>query len=206
MNEFEQALIARFGAARVEQIAPQEPGDMPLLKLSLELRSPITVLMTNGLHNYAMPVPEKFREFAHQELYFCLPSYWDLDDRSNPSSNWVFTWIQKLAQHVTAKQTWFGPAHTIPCGNPATALSATMKQNHLYLTEPLFLARELTPLTLSDRTVHFLGILPIFEDEMDYKLGKGPYKLQQKLNQQGITELLDDYRMTALKSKWRFWK
>jgi hypothetical protein len=206
MNEFEQALITRFGQERVATIAPAHPGDIPLLKLSLELRSPITVLMTNGLHAYEMPVPEKFKEYASQELYFCLPSYWDLDDPDNSLSNWVYPWIQKLAAHVVSKQTWYGPAHTIPCGNPPQALSATMKQSYLYLAEPIFLANELQPVQLSNREVHFLGIIPIFEDEMDYKLGKGPYKLQQKLKGQGITELLDDYRMTSLKSKWRFWK
>jgi hypothetical protein len=41
---------------------------------------------------------------------------------------------------------------------------------------------------------------------MDFKLGKGTFKFQRKLAQQNITELLDDYRMTALRNKWRFFR
>jgi hypothetical protein len=48
-----------------------------------------------------------------------------------------------------------------------------------------------------------LAIIPIFPDEMDYKQGKGTFKFLQKLSNQGVTEKLDDYRSTVLKSKWR---
>ena len=34
-------------------------------------------------------------------------------------------------------------------------------------------------------------------------MGKGTLKLQKKFKDRTITELLDDYRMTSLKTKWR---
>jgi hypothetical protein len=37
-------------------------------------------------------------------------------------------------------------------------------------------------------------------------MGKGTYKLQKKFSDKGITELVDEYRMTSLKNKWRFFK
>lgn len=196
-------LITRFGEHRVSQI-PVADGDMPLLALDLEARSPVTVIMTNGLSNYRMPVPEKLAGREYNELYFCLPSYWEWEDLENPRMNWIFPWIQRLAAYVQRQQSWFGHGHTMPCGKEMAALSETMLQNHFFLSDPILLQEELSPVELPDKTVHFLSIIPIFSDEMDYKQGQGTLKLFQKLQQHGITEMLDDYRRTVLKSKWRF--
>jgi len=156
--------------------------------------------MTIGLSSYQQPVPEKYNALKNIELYFCLPNYWEIE-ASNQS--WVFEWIQKLAKHVTTKNTWFGHGHTIPNGKPPVSISSTMKQNYFMLSEPLLLKNELTPITIDEKEIQFLSIIPIFEDELDYKLGKGTYKLIKKMNDKGITELLDDFRMTCLKNKWR---
>ena len=199
------ALKSRFGDHRVIEV-PSSDGGFPLLMLDLELKSPVTVLMTNGLSNFTMPVHEKHQDKAHIELYFCLPSYWNFDDLNDPNANWIYFWIRRLASFVIEKNTWFGHGHTMSCGSEMKSLSATMKQNHFFLSDPILLERELSPLNVGDKTVHFLCIIPIFPDEMDYKQGKGTFKFQQKLIQHGITEKLDDYRGTVLRSKWRFIK
>ena len=82
-------LEKRFGAHRVMDV-PREEGQFPLLMLDLELDSPVSVLMTNGLSDYEMPVPEKWKGREFNELFFCLPSYWEWEDMSNPRTNWVF--------------------------------------------------------------------------------------------------------------------
>jgi len=204
-SDLKSALEARFGSHRVAEFN-SSVADFPLLLLNLELKSPVTVLMTNGLSNFTMPVHEKHQSKAHIELYFCLPSYWNFEDLNDPNANWIYTWIRRLANYVVEKNTWFGHGHTMPCGKEMNPLSATMKQNHFFLSEPMLLERELAPLNLENKTVHFLAIIPIFPDEMDFKQGKGTFKFQQKLIQHGITEKLDDYRGTVLRSKWRFLK
>ena len=78
-----------------------------------------------------------------------------------------------------------------------------MKANHFLLSDPILFEEELIPIETELGIVHFLAVIPIFEDEMDYKQGKGTFKLMTKLKNQGITEKLDDFRSTSLKSKWR---
>ncbi len=197
-----EELIRRFGEHRVQEV-PVGEGEMPLLMLDLELQSPVNVLVTNGLRNYQMPVTEKWQGREFTELFFCLPSYWDWEEMDNPRTNWVFPWIQRLAKFVQEKETWFGPGHTMPCGSEMNALSETMLQNHFFLMDPILLENELAPIQVEDKTVHFLAIVPIFSDELDYKHSKGTIKLLQKFLQKGITEKLDDFRATALKSRWR---
>lgn len=197
-----EELIRRFGEHRVQEV-PVGEGEMPLLMLDLELQSPVNVLVTNGLRNYQMPVTEKWQGREFTELFFCLPSYWDWEEMDNPRTNWVFPWIQRLAKFVQEKETWFGPGHTMPCGAEMNALSETMLQNHFFLMDPILLENELAPIQVEDKTVHFLAIVPIFSDELDYKHSKGTIKLLQKFLQKGITEKLDDFRATSLKSRWR---
>ena len=78
-----------------------------------------------------------------------------------------------------------------------------MKQNHFFLSRPIYLRDELTPLQLPDYTVQFLAIIPVFEKEVEYKLHRGTLKFMDKLNTQGVSEKLDDYRGSVMKSKWR---
>lgn len=205
MTPLQTELINRFGAHRVAEVDIFD-GQVPLLALTLESRSPITVLMTNGLSDYTMSVPEVLKGLEHNELYFCLPSYWDLEDSKNENMNWVTPWIQRLTNYVLDKKSWFGHGHTMPCGQEMNSLSSTMLQNHFFLSNPILLEKELAPLKVGAKTVQFLAIIPIFPDEMDYKQGKGTLKLMRKFLSNGVTELLDDYRKTVLSSKWRLTK
>ena len=131
------ALINKFGSDRVKEI-PVGDEEIPLLLLHIHARTEVKVLMTNGLSEYRMPVPEKETGTEYKELYFCLPNYWDIDDLDNPKMNWVFHWIQRLAKHVVEKETWYGHGHTLPCGKDKNPLSESMKQNHLILLNPMF--------------------------------------------------------------------
>jgi hypothetical protein len=202
-SDLQIALERRFGEHRVSQ-APSLEKDFPLLIVELELSSPVTILVTNGLSNYSMPVPYKYLGREYNELYFCLPSYWDWEDQKNPNLNWVFTWIRKMASYVIEKGTWFGVGHSIPNGKESLPISTTMKQNNFLLSDPILLEQELEPIQFDDKTIHFLAVIPIFQDEMDYKQARGAFKFFQKLNSANVTEKLDDYRSTVLKSKWRF--
>jgi len=202
MSEVKRLLEERFGEHKVSDV-PVKEGEMPLLVLDLEAKSNVTILVTNGLSDYKMPVPEKEKGLEYNELFFCLPSYWDLQDRDNPQMNWVFRWIQRLAKYVVDKETWFGNGHTMPCGAEMNSLSLTMKQNHFLLLNPILLEIEMAPIPVEGKTIQFLAIVPIFGDEMDYKQGKGTVKLLCKMLTKNITEKLDDFRGTSLKRNWK---
>lgn len=197
------ALEERFGKHRVRAVQNPLHPEQPLVFLYLELQVPVTILMTHGLSDYTMPVLEKWQDREHNELYFCLPTYWDTDDLENPNFNWVYEWLFRLETFVRERQTWFGPGHTIPCGNPPAPLSETMKQEYLLFLDPMFAEDALRPLETGDKTIHFLATVPIFGDELDYKMGKSTYKIMRKFKQRKIDERLDDYRVSILRSRMR---
>lgn len=193
-------LIQRFGEEAISEI-PVKEGEMPLLMIELNRGSKIRVLTTNGLHNYRMPVPEAEAGKEYNELYFCLPSYWEPEELDNPKMNWVYYWIQRLVKHVEEKETWYGHGHTMPTGKEALPLSDTMKQNYFMLSDPILLEHELRPLRVGDKEVRFLAIIPLFEKEFEYKRGKTTRKLMKRLLHNHVDEKLDDFRESVMKSR-----
>jgi hypothetical protein len=79
-----------------------------------------------------------------------------------------------------------------------------MKQEYLIFLDPIFMEDALQPLEFADRNVHFLSIVPIFGDELDYKMGKGTHKIIRKFIAKKIDERLDDYRVSVLRTRMRF--
>ena len=202
MSELKKGFINRFGEHRVLD-APVGDGECSLLILDLELKSPVTVIVTDGLSEYKMPVHQKYKGREFNELYFCLPSYWEWEDTMNPRMNWTFHWIQRLVKHVVEKETWYGHGHTIPCGADATRISETMHQNHFILSDPILLQKEMEPMRSGDKTINFLAIIPVFQKELEYKIARGTLKLFTRLANNRVSEKLDDFRGSVMKSKWR---
>ena len=199
------ALANRFGDHRVHEL-PVSEGQIPLLILDLELATPVNVLVTNGLREKRMNVPERETGKEHIELFFCLPSYWEWDDLNNPNTNWVYEVIQRLSAYLLENDdAWFGNGHTMNARKDGSSLSSTMKQDHLILLNPLLLEEAMAPIQVGDMEVNFLSIVPIFSDEWDYKQSKGTVKFVRKLINKGVSEKLDDFRTSVLRSKWRIW-
>lgn len=201
MTALHTTLIERFGEENVREVHHTE-GSFPLLMINLEIGSTMTLLVTNGLNDYQMPVPEKYRSYEHNELYFCLPAHWNWENPEDKNANWVFTWIDKMANFVVDNKTWFGAGHTIPNGKDRSPISDRMKQNHFLLSHPILLNQELEPIQLKDKTIHFLAIIPIFQDEMNYKEAKGTFKIIESFINAGVSEKVDDFRSSVFSSKW----
>ncbi|NCA20466.1 MAG: suppressor of fused domain protein [Crocinitomicaceae bacterium] len=200
MHVLQQKLIERFGE-NVQLIQNRwgefllfQPKQLPTAK----------VLMTIGLSDFKMNVHEKHVDEEFNELYFLLPSYWDSEAIENPKFNWVFSWLQRLKNYTIEKNTWLGHGHTMPCGKDMESLSESMLQNHFIISNPIELYEDLQPVQVDEKMIRFLAVIPIFPDEMDYKQGKGTMKLFKKLISDNVTEKLDDYRNTVLKSRWNF--
>ncbi|TSJ46283.1 suppressor of fused domain protein [Fluviicola chungangensis] len=202
--ELLKAFENRFGAHRVKSIQNPLHNEQELMILFLELDVPVTVIMTASLSDYKMPVLEKWVGREFNEIFFCLPAYWDFEDYTNPNCSWIYSWLYKLERFVRDKNTWFGPGHTIPTGNPEVPISNLMKQEYFIFLDPILLQKELSPVIISGKTIQFLSIVPIFGDELDFKMGKGTQKFIRRFIQRNQDEKLDDYRSSILNSRLRF--
>ena len=202
MSDLKTALEERFGAHRVSDYPIGENDYIDLLKIDVEKKFPLTIICTNGLSNYEMPVIERYKDKKHTELFFCLPGYWDLTDVENENMMWPLKVIQKLTENVIEGETWYGPGHTIANGNPTTKISETMMQDNFLLAEPIELEDYFAPMIINGVTVHFLAIIPIFHKEYEQKVHQGYPKWIKKFRNRNGNEILDDYRRSIYKSRW----
>lgn len=202
MSELKSKLEKRFGQNQVNDFSSGEDDYIHLLDIDVDTKQfPMRVIMTNGLSEYKMPVPERYKEWEATEIFFCLPSYWDLEDKENTRMNWPLEIIQRLVKNVIDNQTWYGPGHTIANGNPPKAISDTMKQEYFLLSKPIVLEDYLQPLLVNDKEVHFLAIIPLFTQEFERKTNQGYYKWIKKYRLKNGNEVLDDFRRSIHKKR-----
>jgi hypothetical protein len=203
MNSFEQILQTRF---QPHQITSFDFDEERFLILDLSKSKGVNIIITSSFHTYQMPVPEKLQGFEYGQLYFCVPEYWDIMNRENSDYHWLFEWLIRIKNYTINNTTWLGDGHTYNCTKHSEQLSNTLKQNHLFISNPVFLEDELAPIQVEEKTIHFWALIPLFGDEMDYKQGKGTVKLKKKFLIKGVTEKLDEFRQSCLKNRWLFFK
>lgn len=201
----QEALNERVGEHRVKRMANPRHPEQELFVMFLELHVPLTVIMTSKLSEYRMPVSEKWVGREHNEIFFALPAYWELDDEKNASLQAIYDWIYKLEKFVLERNTWFGPGHSIPCGNPSVEISPLLKQDNFIFINPMFLEDLFQPVRLSDKMVYFLATVPVFSDELEYKQSKGTHKFVRKLYQKKYDERIDEFRKSFMTSRLRLW-
>lgn len=203
MNSFEQILASRFQHNKLTSILYE---DNVFFLLDFTKEKGIKVLMTSSFHSYQMPVPEKLQGFEFGQLYFCIPEYWDLTYPEKKEVRWLFEWLIRVKNYTINNDTWLGDGHTYNCTKYGNQLSPNIRQDHLFISNPVLLEDELSPIELEDKTIHFWALIPLFGDEMDYKQGKGTVKLKKKFLIKGVTEKLDEFRQSCLKNRWLFFK
>ena len=162
----------------------------------------LRVLMTSGLSQLKMDVHEKHvgEEFA--ELYFLLPVYWQEEDLYKEENEWVFTCLSKIKNHIETNNAWVGHGHTFSFKNAEVFFLNSSIPTQFMITRPIELKELLKPIQSEKQVIHFLALFPIYKNELSYKEARGTFKLEEKLRQCQITEKMDGYRETVIKSRF----
>jgi hypothetical protein len=198
MSVILKELQNRFGEAKVFHFNKND-NSISLILIDLLKDYRVQLLVTDGFSQYCMPVPENLKNKEKCELYFCLPSYWDLNDKTNQNMMWIIDWLPRITDYAIKTSSWFSHGHTIQCSKENLPLSQKMKQEYLVLSNPIYLEKVLRPIN----DIHFLSVIPIFKSEFEYKQKKGMEKLINKFIAAGVSEKLDDFRLPSLKRKFR---
>lgn len=165
---------------------------------------PYYTLITSGMSDLPMTVPEEARNFAYAELMLCLPESWPMDSKDE-TYYWPIRWLKLLARFPHEYKTCLGALHSMPNGDPAEPLAANTRLCGIMLGLPMTVSVDFHQLRVSDeKTIHFYSVLPLHQDEMDFKLKRGGAALVDRFEQAKITELLDPQRPSAVRRPW--WK
>ncbi|WP_058301103.1 suppressor of fused domain protein [Gorillibacterium timonense] len=168
------------------------------------------VLFTTGMSYLPMSTPEGLEEHDYAELMICLPSSWPLSQEAIQDENhyWPIRWLKMLARLPHEYHSWLGPGHTVPNGDPADPFASQTKLSGVMLMPPTIADPEFSTLKMdSGETVRFYSVLPLYTEEMNYKLRHGAEALIDKLEKTAFTEVVDIDRKNAVKSSLlSFWK
>lgn len=171
---------------------------------------PFWTLVTTGMSDRPMTVPEGAEEYTFAELMICLPPDWQMSEEAfNDEANyWPVRLLKVLARLPHEYETWLGPGHTIPNGGEEDVPYADNTEfTCAMILPPLALAPpEFAQLDLGDRIINFYGVWVLYPNEVNYKLNKGLDPLLDKLEAGQVTEMVDLLRDdTCEKKGWKFW-
>ncbi|BBI31199.1 suppressor of fused domain protein [Cohnella abietis] len=173
-------------------------------------RHPYNVLFTTGMSYLPMNTPEGREDYRYAELMICLPPDWQISDKAfkNSDNYWPVYWLKMLARLPHEHHTWLGEGHTIPNGDPAESLSNTTAMNGIILLPPIRVSQDFHTLKIDDvHSVHFYCLVPLFGEEMKFKLNEGYDALTDNFDKYQIDELIDLKRKNTCKrsffSRWK---
>lgn len=160
---------------------------------------PWITLATTGMSDLPMQVPEfeGSDTYTRAELLIYLPPDWPLDQQSfeNESNYWPLRWLKILARLPHEYETWLGEGHTIPNNDPPERIADTPFSGFLLLPPLLSQPEEAYALVTEDgETIRFYCLIPLYREEMDYKIAHGLSELIDHFDTDHITEVVDVHR------------
>ena len=168
------------------------------------------VLATSGMSERAMRVPEEMTtDWRFAELLINLPAEWQVSQDSFRDERfyWPVRLLKTLARLPHVYATWLGYAHTIPNGEPPEPYESTTAMCAAMLVPPLSLGEAMHKLERPNgQVIRFWNVLPLYADEVKFKLRKGADALLDRFDAAGIADVVDPARPSVLTSKrwWRF--
>jgi len=168
---------------------------------------PLHTLITAGMSDLAMPVPEEIETPRHMELMVTLPEYWQVDENSFENENWYWPirQLKFIARFPHKFKTWLGWGHTLPNGNPAKAYAENTELNGCIILPSVNVPDAFYKLAINERkTIEFYSIVPLYEEEMNLKLAKGSEVLLERFNKYDINDVIDINRRNVVKRQHSF--
>jgi len=162
-------------------------------------------LVTSGMAERPMTVPEGLEDHAYAELVLALPSDWpllgheSLESLDDADTFWPLWLLKDLARFPHVYDTYLGYGHTVGNGNPPQAYAGTEFFGSL-VAGACLTPEEFDELALPDgRTIRFYAVYPMHQNEIDFKLEHGTDPLVDRLVEAGVTELVDVSRASVVR-------
>lgn len=207
LEEIEAHIERHIG--KIETVFHEIVSDLihlDVLFIPASAKRPYHVLVTSGVSDQPMNVPDGLNEHNRVELIIALPKEWPLTQESFKSENnyWPIRWLKQIGRLPHEYDTWIGWGHTIPNGDPAEPIANT-KFTGFMLTPAYSLPPDFFQLkTKNGNTIRFYALIPLFQEEMDFKLNNGADSLEEKFEKQNVDFIVNPNRSNVVKKKGWF--
>lgn len=187
---FENVFPGRNSSVFHELISDVVHIDVNIMEPTEE--EPFWVLYTTGMSDLPMTIPDEIRaemdgNYDRAEVMMFLPASWELSQEAFKDDNnyWPIQLMKQMARFPHLYNTWLGYGHTIPNFQDYEPYADGTGLNGVVLYQ---LTEEVSVIPTKDgNQVHTYFLIPLYKEEMDYKLEHGMDALIDKLS-----ELEDD--------------
>jgi hypothetical protein len=158
---------------------------------------PFHTLITCGMSEKPMTTPEGWEDGRLAELMICLPELWPVNVTAfqNEEYFWPVRVLKALTRYPHENNTWLYAGHSVRCSNPPRPFAANTKMTSVLVRYPCTIPADATIIHASDdRQIRLWTIVPLYKEEWEFKNRCGFEALDELLNENGITELLDPER------------
>ncbi len=171
---------------------------------------PFYTLVTSGLSEAPMTVPEGAEDFRFAEMMICLPPNWPLglgvkDVAKGPLADennyWPIRLLKATARMPHEYDTWLSYGHTLQGAESLEPYAPGTGLCSLILLPSMNVPQEFWSMTCDGRTTHFWSLYPLYAEELAFKMQNGADALWDKLEQAGITDILNPKRPNVCKRK-----
>lgn len=179
-----------------EKVSPDIHVDICLIPPSEECNWYTLVTMGMGAHLMNVPNQLKEDQLERAELVICLPEYWKLDKEHLKDEKWYWPirLLKELARFPGENNTWLGWGHTVSYDGPL--LYTTELCASILINPPCGNIGGNTCTLPDGEEVNFYQIIPLYGDELEFKLKNGTQKLLDKMNDNIL--LVNPHRLNVL--------
>jgi Suppressor of fused protein (SUFU) len=164
-------------------------------------RRPFHTLVTSGMSEMPMNTGADAAAWRFAELCVLLEPTWRLEPESFQEERWYWPLrlLKGLSRYPLAHDTWLGYGHSVATGDPPKPFAEDTDLCACALLPPLSLGVEFSRMRRSDGAdTYFWSVMPIYANEMEFKLQHGADALMDAFDKAGITDIVSRDRACAL--------
>ncbi len=157
---------------------------------------PYHFLATSGMSDLAMSVPEGVGAPCHIELVMTLPERWWIGDEAFANDNWYWPMrqLKTLARFPHKYDSWLGEGHTVTNDDPPQPLAPGTRLCGAILLRPQHVPEGFHELRVGGKSIRFLAVVPLYEEEMALKMRDGTAALLERMRARGVTDVVEPTR------------
>lgn len=161
---------------------------------------PRYTLVTSGMSDLPMNVPPAI-DTPYAELMMALPPDWPLTAEAfrDEAAYWPIRLLKTIARLPHAYDTWIGPGHSVPNGDPPKPYAPGVPFTGV-LVAPVLRCEDAarTIVTSEGKHISLLALIPVHQAEMNLKLASGASVLYDAFDRAGVSEVLDPARPSSV--------
>lgn len=151
-------------------------------------RKPYYQLITMGAGAYKMKVPDAYKknDLAYAEYVICLPADWNLESE-DINDFWPVKALKDTARIPIWCETWLAYGHTVQGDEDGAPYAPNTGFNSVMLDRAYNGNGEAITFQMSpDKQINFYKLIPLYPEELSYKLRNNCEKLLARFEESGI--------------------